>query len=134
MREILFRGKVIDEDNEWVYGFLISDDIIRQTAETIQYNHSMCGVGDFYIDKSTLGQYIGLDDRNNIKIFEDDILDVEYDIDYVGVAAERIGLFNVVFHSGCFMKSKKQGGLFHFIPSDKCRIVGNIYDNPEMLN
>ena len=47
--------------------------------------------------------------------------------------AERIGLFEVVFYDGCFMKKKRSGGLFHFIPSDKCQVVGNIYDNPELL-
>lgn len=134
MQDILFREKVIDENNEWVYGFLISDNVIRQTKETIPYNHSMCGVGDFYIDRETLGQYIGLCDENEVKMFEGDIVDVEYDINYVGVASERIGLFYIVFDDGCFMKRKNQGGLFHFIPSDRCRVVGNIYDNPEILN
>ena len=30
MREIKFRGKVLDEPNEWVYGYLRSKDVISQ--------------------------------------------------------------------------------------------------------
>ena len=72
-------------------------------------------------------------DKNGKKIFEGDVVDVEYDIQYVGVGAERIGLFVVVFDDGCFMKQRQSGGLYHFIPSDKCNVIGNIYDNPELM-
>lgn len=111
MREILFRGKRKD-NGEWIEGYNLKIDEVAP---------------------ETVGQFTGLIDKNGRHIFEGDIVDVEYDIAYVGVAAERIGLFVVVFNYGCFMKQKKDGGLFHFIPSDKCKVVGNIHDNPELL-
>lgn len=131
MREIIFRGK----DNGvlrgmWQYGSLdISHPDDPRIVRTDRYNNKM----GIHVLVETLGQFTGLIDMNGRRIFEGDIVDVEYDIQYVGVSAERIGLFVVVFEDGCFMKKKEDGGLFHFIPSDKCKVVGNIHDNPELM-
>lgn len=142
MREILFRGKAINRDKgfhttnykngDWVYGLvtrLYDERFENLPAEMTNTN----GIKSIEVDYKTISQYTGLTDKNGKKIFEGDIVDVEYDIQYVGVAAKRIGLFEVIFYDGCFMKKKRSGGLFHFIPSDKCEIIGNIHDTPELL-
>ena len=75
-REILFRGKRTD-NGEWIDGALIClDDGETRIATS-------CLTGDdpnlllvcaYEVDPKTVGQFIGLLDKDNNKIFEDDIL------------------------------------------------------------
>ena len=130
MREILFRGKQIG-NGEWVYGNLVRG-CDEQYAYIVEFGSKELCRNYVNVDHETVGQYTGLADKNGTKIFEGDIVDVLYDVNYVGVAAERIGVFEVIFYNGCFME-QRGGTRYHFIPSDKCTVIGNIYDNPELL-
>lgn len=67
-RIIKFRGKVSDEPNEWVYGYLTSENTICQEKEN-KYT-KCCGIGIFIVDKETIGQFIGLLDKNGVEIYE----------------------------------------------------------------
>ena len=143
MREILFKGKRKD-NGEWVEGDLFHNDntnypmtligslILSRNKYTDEID--IDGYCLIEVDPETVCQYTGLKDRNGKKIFEGDIVDTVYDIEYIGVAAKRIGKSVVKFHKGCFMKDKiGEAGLFHFIASDKEKVIGNIFDNPELL-
>lgn len=147
MRDIEFRGKRTD-NGEWVYGYYAhlhkTTYCFKEDCDAHPENelHRMIfereqdwGLPNYHlqvdVDPKTVGQYIGLKDKNGTKIFEGDIVDVLYDVNYIGVATERIGVFEVV-HNGCFM-GQKGGVRYHFIPSDECTVIGNIYDNPELL-
>ena len=133
MREILFRGKRVSGNKEWIFGNANYYPNLNRWFIRLHPTMNVLQTLEDEIVANTIGQYTGLIDKNGKRIFEGDIVDVEYDIQYIGVAAERIGLFTVVFNDGCFMKEKPSGGLFHFIPSDKCKVIGNIHDNPELL-
>lgn len=129
MREILFRGKDFGVINHiWCFGSL---DTTEDDRAIIIYPDRFGNKCRIIVDPKTVGQYTGLKDKNGTKIFEGDIVDVLYDVNYIGVATERIGVFEVV-HNGCFM-GQKGGVRYHFIPSDECTVIGNIYDNPELL-
>ena len=136
MRKILFRGKRVD-NGKWVYGYYWHveehyDSSIK--AAKIHFIKSIKNGIDYRIDENTLGQYIGLKDKKGKEIFEGDIV-LEYDFwdkptEYVHKVEwddESCGFEplsdskNNCGHCG--------GGLN---PND-CKIVGNIYDNPEMI-
>ena len=142
MRELLFRGKT--SDGEWVEGDVLQT---RYHSGHIEYQiMPQTPVSSAVpVLPETIGQFTGLADKNGVRIFEGDILDVSSDVAYGGVAVHRLGYFVVEFHNGCFMKSAlddpqlsffdnaKRKGLYHFISTDIHKIVGNIHDNPELL-
>lgn len=130
MREILFRGKDFSGviNHSWCFGSLDTTEDDRAIIIYLDRFGNKCRI---FVNPETVGQYTNLKDKNGTKIFEGDIVDVLYDVNYIGVATERIGVFEVV-HNGCFM-GQKGNVRYHFIPSDKCTVIGNIYDNPELL-
>ena len=128
MREILFRGKRID-NGEWVEGSLSTEyyhsfgDVMISPSEEEIYK----------VDPSTVGQCVsGLTDKNGKKIFEGDILKYSYH-----------PLVLVVWHSGgWYFTDEDDPSMPHpddFIDNWSCmdkenlEIIGNIHDNPELL-
>jgi uncharacterized phage protein (TIGR01671 family) len=137
-REILFRGKRID-NGEWVYGDLLNycmgQKVIREFGGKFL---------EFKVHPETLGQFIGLLDKNKVKIFEDDIALVEplgYDenkkINPYGKYKEivRYKLMNENYD-----KEAKYSGFLEYrcVPFNhsyqSIEIIGNIHDNAELLN
>ena len=126
MRPIKFRGK--DRWSEiWYYGSLFYNEIFGHTHI---WDPSLGYMG---VDPKTVGQFTGLLDKNGEWIYEGDILKWEKD-----------GLMYVVrFWHGMFYASVEEcnkgilGGFplhaFTKYEDRKCEIVGNIYDNPELL-
>lgn len=119
MRTIKFRGKRID-NGEWVYGYLADEDYIND-IDSID-------LSSIEVDRDTVGQFTGLFDKNGKEIYEGDIL-------FIGVK-EGARIYNKVgIKDGCFgYVGENTGELMpfcHYNVTEK--IVGNIYDNPELL-
>lgn len=97
-REILFRGKRVDGNNNWAYGSLITDGkmcfIIRHENLKIGYNNTISNTSVQQVDPETVGQFTGMYDKSKVKIFEGD----ECLHSYKGFDVNVI----VKFRDGCF--------------------------------
>ena len=125
MREILFRGKRIS-DGEWVEGYL---GVEVGGAPVIEYCGTDEDVGDYveeqFVNPETVGQYTGLTDKNGTKIFEGDICWF-YGGDYYSGLWEQNAIVAITD-----MTDDEQT---HYLKNaEYCEVIGNIYDNPELL-
>lgn len=139
MREILFRGKEID-NREWVYGYVVSvADISRATIYAPQ-DPKECDWATlpFLVDPDTVGQFTGLLDKNGNKIFEGDILKTEYS---KVICEFGSGDFSNGCHSyqgWCFTDLEQDDSLRSNYNDSRYvqeySVIGNKWDNPELLN
>lgn len=124
MREILFRGKRVD-NGEWVYGYYCP--VVRGKFPATPCIVPDCdGVWEGVpIIPETVGQYTGLKDKNGNKIFEGDILRNNITRECHVVRYDSNGDFAgaYTFHN----LSLCDWNLRSF------SIAGNIHDNPELL-
>lgn len=123
MREILFRGKF---GNEWKYGFLS----IEPKGLVIKEPYKNESSNVWHIDADTVGQYTGMLDKNGTKIFEGDIIDFSDRSDGDGYGVVRYDAEGTEFE---FVYDNFCEGLGRSYWSENVEVVGNIYDNPELL-
>lgn len=140
-REILFRGKRIDND-EWVYGYYLpwhavtdlqGDEPYAQIFEEHKVKGKYIAKGWVRVNFNTVGQYTGLCDKNGNKIFEGDI------VEFTDKYTERKGRAEIVFeafkwkYSGCYYGGNPIVWLCIDDTSIEFEVIGNIHDNPELL-
>ena len=128
MREILFRGARVC-DGHFVNGSLVEVNGECDSNESVP--HIVISYGPdtfdwFEVDPETVGQYTGIDDREGEKIFEGDIFKI---------GAEN-NIYTVRFDYGCFLayEDDVQVGILAELATMFIKKIGNIYDNPELLN
>ena len=133
MREILFRGKRVD-NGEWMEGDLIqSRDKTYIHPKANSFRVSETGLSKLIVLREvypeTVGEYTGLTDKNGKKIFEGDILD--YCLSWRKAKLYgRVGFSQK--HVGYFLYDKN----FEMMPGiEDCatmKVVGNKFDTPEL--
>ena len=141
MREILFRGKSVN-DGEWVFGSLVITTLEPVDDAPIKHYHIEdmtigCFPNEFQsglsetVDPNTVGQFTGLTDKNGKKIFEGDICQNTRTCEIVSVK------WHGTMAGFVWSKRKEKSHLFDFgelfRAYDKYEVIGNIHDNPELL-
>lgn len=103
-------------NGRWVYGYLADENYINSPELE----------GEFLVNKDTVGQYIGIPDKNGKKIYEKDILKID---------GQR-KLFTVVWVCDTLrfgLQSKEQLLYFEFDTGIKVEVIGNVYENADLL-
>ena len=138
-REIKFRGKSIG-DGKWVYGFFLHVIHKNGLGEGVDYNrhqiYEQSSRITWDVSPESVGQFTGLVDKNNLPIFEGDLVDLE---------GWKPGTYQIKFIEGAFCfawyggnsKTFENG---EFVADIHCiehaghrrsTIIGNVFDNPE---
>lgn len=119
MREIIFRGKRVDND-EWLYGDLcrVNEQVLIQPEW--EYPNQWDDV-DMNVIPETVGQFTGLTDKNGNKIFEGDVLYSEPD------ESQEVFFINGSF---AIKSSLTQEALFlHSRNMNYYEVIGNIHES-----
>lgn len=133
MMEILFRGKRID-NGEWIEGFYAKSG--DRTFILIDNDFAVGYVIMKEVYPETIRQYTGLTDKNGKRIFEGDIVRFDYVNDDGNDAAED---FLIFYTKGAFCAQYlgnikcAPNTLYDEIGTDEGYVIGNKWDNPELL-
>lgn len=119
-REILFKAKRID-NGEWVEG-----DLERTKYDDVIWIVDVRGEKCYRCDSDTICQYIGLTDKNDKKIWENDIVELPDEEGYFTCKWEEDAARFVMNGDGLTVD-------FDNYWSYQTEVAGNIFDNPELL-
>ena len=126
MRTIKFRGNC---SGKWYYG----DYMKYESGSVIRVGDGFTNV-DYAVSPASVGQFTGLKDKDGVEIYEGDILAWE---DEFGVKSktqlvkyeESTASFRLFNADGIITKSVFGEYTCHRYQ----KVIGNIYDNPELL-
>lgn len=150
MRKILFKAKRLDT-GEWVEGYYVCS---FQKHYIFQFNE--CGFISHIVDQPTLCQYTGLTDKSGRKIWENDIVKFDDEIwsssytscgmEYDSYETENYGVVGYCDYSAKYDFTKYKYNenqveadlhenhdieFAEFLKEHE--VIGNIFDNPELL-
>lgn len=141
MREILFKAKRT-YDGKWIEGYYLRDQYHLRGKDIIFYrkDSDRFTIYTDIIDPETLCQFTGLCDKNGNKIWENDIIKYHFGEIYAPIKygcyqncfdsqkAEHIGFYVDWTDDKCLRKD-----LGYWINMVDAVPVGNVFDNPELL-
>ena len=125
MLEIMFRGKRKD-NAEWVYGNFVRG-CVDDFAYIVEFGNKELCRNYVQVIPETVGQYIGLTDKHDKKIFKDDIVIMRTkSCEVVGYISYSIKFVRFV----CMTEFEISFPLDNTFEYD---VIGNIHDNPRFI-
>lgn len=124
-RQIKFRG-FSSKDDRFHYGFAFNPHLdvwyILHSDDDLPFKETE---RECLVAKSSIGQFTGLKDKKGNEIYEGDVLQTRSGIGYMvfdncGYAIKSPGSEAVDYEFSAFYL--------------ECEIIGNIYDNPELIS
>jgi uncharacterized phage protein (TIGR01671 family) len=130
MREIKFRGWDKIEHEMLFDGIEYELRLISHIYEAKTTDEALIGFTKLDFDRFELMQFTGLKDENEIDIYEDDIIQ-----DFVGriwIVKYNEKMASFTFH---YQKDQNRYQSFQLFSEFQLpfKIIGNIYENPELL-
>ena len=154
MREILFRGKRVD-NNKWVEGGICDYDsgvsiFVVNHYDGSFYEPPYTDLDEIEVVPETVGQYTGLTDKNGNKVFEGDILKYTRKNWHEPLSSKNgtdlITFLEIYYDNTCvafkykhYDENRKLFGVGFLSLEDSraeetiIEVIGNIHDNPELL-
>lgn len=162
MREILFRGQIRKKGEKvtiggepvagkWIYGGIFAPNIQCDRCIITSYDY----LQKYPVYADTVGQYTCMTDKNGTKIFENDIISAHLDDlfpenetrlvvvwhdygffginpRYIDYTQYQVDLITMITSQQSEMKDVLLDSLENEFVK-KFEVIGNIYDNPELL-
>lgn len=108
-------------NGRWVYGYLADENYINSPELE----------GEFLVDKDTVGQYIGVNDKNEKEVYEGDIVRNFLCIDDHGKPLYEYG--KVVYNAeqiGFEIVDDEHNRIATYV---NLEVIGNVYENSDLL-
>lgn len=141
---IKYRAYIKNDYKKELIGKILDVSSIHLKTKKVIIGYSLnknnYGNKSFSFDDIELMQYTGLHDENGKEIYEGDIIEFSYDM-FVGNFDTFIAKGVVVFDEGAFYvellenerTTKDEAYLLYSINLDTIEVIGNKFENPELL-
>lgn len=141
MREIKFRGKSVDT-GEWIYGDLVHNALTSKTM-TVPVAIKPDNCYPIEVISESVGQYTESHSKDGKEIYEGDVVNGYSWKESYARRTKKVAIGWVNFSPDCgwYFCTNSLDGSYGSLPKgcrifpnlEDCEVIGNIFDNPELI-